>query len=290
MKKLLVFTSFFFLFISCNQTESTSESRTDEVAIITTNYGEIHLILYDETPQHKENFLKLASEGFYDSTAFHRVINQFMIQGGDPNSKDDIPFNDGQGGPGYTIEAEIVNHLVHKKGAVAAARLGDQANPEKRSSGSQFYIVHGQPFQSMQLDQFLAQRNQMEKEQKVGKYLQAPENAQLLSKLQQQMQQGMQDSVEAELARIEQLVLQDFIPVTYSQEQRAAYGDEGGTPFLDGNYTVFGEVIQGLEIVDIIAGQQTDEADRPLERIVKSIRVETMAKKDITDQYGYIYQ
>ncbi|MCG8373495.1 MAG: peptidylprolyl isomerase [Balneolales bacterium] len=290
MKKLLVFTSFFFLFISCNQTESTSESRTDEVAIITTNYGEIHLILYDETPQHKENFLKLASEGFYDSTAFHRVINQFMIQGGDPNSKDDIPFNDGQGGPGYTIEAEIVNHLVHKKGAVAAARLGDQANPEKRSSGSQFYIVHGQPFQSMQLDQFLAQRNQMEKEQKVGKYLQAPENAQLLSKLQQQMQQGMQDSVEAELARIEQLVLQGFIPVTYSQEQRAAYGDEGGTPFLDGNYTVFGEVIQGLEIVDIIATQQTDEADRPLERIVKSIRVETMAKKDITDQYGYIYQ
>ena len=121
-----------------------------EVVEISTEYGEILIWLYDETPKHKENFLELAEDGFYDGTTFHRIIPGFMIQGGDPNSKDGNPQNDGQGGPGYTIEAEIVDEFSHRIGAVAAARQGDQVNPERESSGSQFYIVHGE--NALQLD------------------------------------------------------------------------------------------------------------------------------------------
>lgn len=116
-------------------------SPKDDLVTITTPQGEIQLLLFDKTPKHKENFLKLARQGFYDGTTFHRVINGFMIQGGDPNSKDKDPNNDGAGGPGYTIPAEFVAEYKHDRGAVAAARLGDQVNPKKESSGSQFYLV-----------------------------------------------------------------------------------------------------------------------------------------------------
>ncbi|WMJ75281.1 peptidylprolyl isomerase [Cytophagaceae bacterium ABcell3] len=116
--------------------------KKEEIAIIKTDFGEMHVILYDETPAHKENFLKLCREGFYNGTTFHRVIKNFMIQGGDPNSKDTIAGNEGQGGPGYTLPLETDPHIVHEKGSLAAARLGDNVNPEKKSNGSQFYIVH----------------------------------------------------------------------------------------------------------------------------------------------------
>jgi FKBP-type peptidyl-prolyl cis-trans isomerase len=128
------------------------EKKTGDVLVtINTDYGDMKAILYDETPKHKANFLKLAREGFYDGTEFHRIIDGFMVQGGDPNSKDEDPTNDGQGGPGYTIDAEIVKGLEHDYGALAAARLGNQQNPDKKSSGSQFYIVNN-PYGSKQLD------------------------------------------------------------------------------------------------------------------------------------------
>lgn len=177
---------------------------TDKVITVSTEFGEMIILLYDKTPRHKENFIKLASEGFYNGTTFHRIIKDFMIQGGDPNSKDDNPNNDGQGGPGYTIPAEIHPDLKHVKGAVAAARMGDQVNPERASSGSQFYIV---------------------------------QNA-------------------------------------------------DGTPFLDNTYTVFGQVIKGIEVVDKIVEQKKDGRDRPISDIKMTISVKEVKKKNIIKEYG----
>ncbi len=287
MKKILSIAVILLVFISCSRQDDAS--KTDDIAIITTEYGEITVVLYDETPQHKDNFLKLAREGFYDSTTFHRIMEGFMIQGGDPNSKDDNTMNDGQGGPGYTLEAEFNNDFVHKKGALAAARLGDQQNPERRSSGSQFYIVQGRPVASIELDQMQAQRNEFARQDMIRKYVQAPEQAALLEKLRGFMQNQMVDSVEANIAAIEPIATEGFIPSTYTEEQRANYAEIGGAPFLDGNYTVFGEVIKGLEIVDQIVVQTADERDRPLEDITMSVRVETMDRSEIEAEYGYTY-
>lgn len=189
---------------------------------ISTPYGDMLIELYDGTPQHRDNFLKLAEEGFYDSLLFHRVMQGFMIQGGDPDSRHARPGQQlGMGGPGYTIPAEFRPEYLHFKGAVAAARQGDQVNPEKASSGSQFYIVQGRPFTDAELDQ-IEQRN----------------------------------------------------GIHYTQEQRQKYKTEGGAPFLDGQYTVFGQVVEGLEVVDQIAAQTTDAAARPLKDIPMTVKVE----------------
>ncbi len=182
---------------------------------IETEFGNMLVWLYDSTPQHRDNFLKLAEQGYFDSLLFHRVIKGFMIQGGDPNSRN-APKNQplGSGGPGYTIPAEFVDSLVHFKGALAAARTGDQVNPEKRSSGSQFYIVQGQPVTAQQLDQLEARKG-----------------------------------------------------FRYSKEQRDTYLQTGGTPFLDRDYTVFGMVVKGHEVIDKIAEVQKDSRDRPLQDV-----------------------
>ncbi len=178
--------------------------KTDYVITIKTEFGDMVALLYNATPKHKENFIKLASEGFYNGTTFHRVIKDFMIQGGDPNSKDSIPGNDGQGGPNYTVPAEFVPTLKHVKGAIAAARMGDQVNPQKASSGSQFYIV---------------------------------QNAK-------------------------------------------------GTPFLDGSYTVFGQVIKGVEVTDKIAEQPKGYGDRPSKNITMTVTAKKMKVKKIIKTYG----
>lgn len=187
---------------------------------IETDFGNMLVWLYDSTPQHRDNFLKLAETGYFDSLLFHRVIKGFMIQGGDPNSRN-APKGQalGMGGPGYTIPAEFVDSLIHVKGALAAARTGDQVNPEKRSSGSQFYIVHGQPQTEQQLDQIEARKG-----------------------------------------------------FRYSTEQRQTYIANGGVPFLDRDYTVFGLVIKGLEVIDKIAESAKDGRDRPLEDVRMKIR------------------
>ena len=152
MKKQLLFLLLMLSSVQCILADSfpaLKKEPKDSLVIIGTSFGEITLVLFYETPEHRKNFLKLANEHFFDSTTFHRIIKGFMIQGGDPNSKDSIPFNDGQGGPGYTIPAEFNPAFTHVQGALAAARMGDQVNPEKRSSGSQFYLVEnpaGTPF------------------------------------------------------------------------------------------------------------------------------------------------
>lgn len=187
-----------------------AQGKKDQVVTISTQFGEMKVILFDKTPQHKANFLKLATEGFYDSTFFHRVINNFMIQGGDPNTKPGgKPELAGQGGPGYTIPAEFVAEYSHIKGALAAARQGDQINPTKASSGSQFYIVH----------------------------------------------------------------------------------NDEGCRHLNGQYTVFGQVIKGFEVIDAVATQPVNRGrgDRPLKDIVITMTVEKMSRKKIAKLYGYEY-
>jgi cyclophilin family peptidyl-prolyl cis-trans isomerase len=179
----------------------------DQLITISTPQGEIKLVLFDDTPKHKENFLKLAKDGYYDGTTFHRVIDGFMIQGGDPNTKDEDPSNDGSGNPGYTLPAEILPKYKHVRGSVAAARLGDQVNPMKESSGSQFYIVE----------------------------------------------------------------------------------NHDGTPMLDEAYTVFGQVVDGLDVIDKIAEQPTGQRNRPVTDIKMKVSVENVKKKKIAKKYNYNY-
>lgn len=188
---------------------------------IETPYGNMLAELSDKTPKHRDNFLKLAEEGYFDGLLFHRVINGFMIQGGDPNSKN-APAGAqlGSGGPGYQVDAEFNQDLIHKKGALAAARTGDQINPQKKSSGSQFYIVQGSKLTDSQLAQTEIRKN-----------------------------------------------------MKYTDEQKKAYTEIGGTPFLDMDYTVFGQVIEGLDVIDKIAKVQCDQSNRPLENVTMKISV-----------------
>ncbi|MEL6924519.1 MAG: peptidylprolyl isomerase, partial [Bacteroidota bacterium] len=191
------------------------------MVVIETEFGNMTAILYNETPQHRDNFIKLAEQGFYDGLLFHRVIDGFMIQGGDPKSKDARAGQPlGSGGPGYTVPAEFVDSLVHVKGALAAARMGDQMNPRKESSGSQFYIVQGQPVNADQLKMM-------------------------------EMRKG----------------------ISYSDEAKRIYQEQGGTPFLDKDYTVFGRVIKGLDVIDKIAKVQTQPGDRPSQDVKMKMSV-----------------
>lgn len=188
---------------------------------IQTSFGNMLVKLYDETPEHQANFLKLSEEGYFNDLLFHRVIEGFMIQGGDPTSRGaSAGARLGSGGPGYQITAEFNPTLIHKKGALSAARTGDAVNPDKKSSGSQFYIVQGQPVDETQLQMF---------ERRKG--------------------------------------------IEYSAEQKDIYTSIGGTPFLDMDYTVFGEVIDGLEVIDRIAAVRKDAADRPEEDVKMKIVV-----------------
>ncbi|GIV60814.1 MAG: hypothetical protein KatS3mg043_1903 [Rhodothermaceae bacterium] len=204
---------------------------------IATRYGRMVVRLYDETPLHRDNFKKLVARGFYDGTTFHRVIAGFMIQGGDPNSKDDDPYNDGQGGPGYTLPAEFHPRFYHKRGALATARQGDHVNPERRSSGSQFYIVHGTN----------------------------PIDETMLAQMEAQIRTATNNP--------------DF---RFSDAARTAYLRDGGAPFLDMQYTVFGEVVEGFDVLDRIATTPTPKSqgrpahpalgDQPLERVEMTVR------------------
>ena len=202
MKKIIILLSIisFGLLSSC--------SKKEDVVTIHTEFGDIILVLYNETPEHKKNFLELAKGGFYDGTTFHRVMDGFMIQGGDPNSKDEDITNDGIGGPGFTIGAEFNPQLTHNKGALAAARQPDRVNPEKASSGSQFYIVEG----------------------------------------------------------------------------------DDGAHQLDGEYTVFGQTISGLDVVEKIATQAVARGNRPVTDIKMTMEVASMSRKKIAKIYGHEFE
>jgi cyclophilin family peptidyl-prolyl cis-trans isomerase len=190
--------------------------------VLDTDLGEIEIVLYEKTKEHKENFVKLVNEGFYDGLLFHRIIENFMIQGGDPQSKN-APKDKmlGSGGPGYTIPAEIIPEYYHKKGALSAARTGDNMNPMRRSSGCQFFIVTGKVYSVEELSMYEKRLN-----------------------------------------------------TKFSEEQKQAYTTTGGTPFLDAQYTVFGEVVRGMDIVEKLEKVKTGSGDRPLEDVsIKTARI-----------------
>lgn len=212
MKRILTFFIFAISLAACQ----TGPNKGVTYAEIDTDLGTMKVMLYNSTPIHRDNFIKLAREGYYDGLLFHRVKNAFMIQGGDPDSRNAEPGQRfGLGGPGYELDPEI--GAPHLKGALAAART---PNPQKRSSGSQFYIVQGMPITEEYLDQL-------------------------------EQQKGLK----------------------YNSDQRKLYKELGGTPFLDGDYTVFGEVVEGMEIIDKIAAVKTDNADRPVEDVKMNIRI-----------------
>ncbi|HQU57786.1 MAG: peptidylprolyl isomerase [Phaeodactylibacter sp.] len=212
MKKIAFLAGFLAMIWSCGKQGPT-------YAVIKTDLGEMKVQLYDETPLHRDNFIKLAKEGYYDGLLFHRVIRGFMIQGGDPDSRDAVPGQPlGNGGPGYTLPAEFGQ--LHIKGALAAARLADGVNPQKESSGSQFYIVQGQPI-----------------------------NKEILDQVQQQL------------------------GITYTPEQIQEYLEKGGYPPLDGDYTVFGRVVEGLDVIDKIAAESTSPDNRPVRDIHMTVQI-----------------
>ena len=225
--------------------------------------GDIVVRLYDETPIHRDNFVKLAKEGYYDGTLFHRVIKNFMIQGGDPDSKG-APAGKmlGVGGPDYTLQAEIQDGLFHKRGALAAARQGDEVNPERRSSGSQFYIVWGQVYNENQLRQFSKQLR-MQKVQDVFHALASDYRAEIMQMRREKNRVGLQELQDKLVAEAESQVGSDGL----TENQMKLYSTIGGTPHLDGQYTVFGEVEEGLDVVELIQGSATGRADRPLDDI-----------------------
>ena len=254
--------------------KSTDMEKRTQVKIETT-MGDIVVELYNETPKHRDNFIKLAKEGVYDSTLFHRVIRQFMIQAGDPESK---TANDtaqlGGGDVGYTVPAEFVPKFFHKKGALAAARMGDDVNPERASSGCQFYIVTGRKFRESQLLDMAGQKNNARMDTLFNQL--ARKHMKEIYKLRKAGDENalleLQDKLEAEAYAL----YKEEEPFMFTPEQISAYSTIGGAPHLDGAYTVFGQVLEGMETVEKIEGTKTGKADRPVEnvRILKATVLE----------------
>lgn len=239
---------------------------------IITPLGDIVVRLYDETPAHRDNFLKLASEGFYNGTLFHRVIKDFMIQGGDPDSKG-APAGKmlGCGDTGYTLPAEFNPALFHKRGALSAARQGDNVNPEKRSSGCQFYIVWGKTYSEGQIGQ-MERQSKMQALQSVFNDL-VQQHRDEIKRLRITFNRSGLSALQDELEAQANAIVNEKGLGAYSEEQKKLYTTVGGTPFLDGQYTVFGEVESGLEIVGQIQEAETDANDRPLEDIAMTVEV-----------------
>lgn len=241
--------------------------------IIKTTEGDITVRLYDETPLHRDNFLKLAKDGFYNGTLFHRVIKDFMIQGGDPDSKGaPAGASLGTGGPGYTVKAEMVYpQLFHKRGALSAARLGDEMNPERESSDSQFYIVWGKVYKQPELKQ-MEKQMAMQQEQQVFNTLVAAHRAEIMEMRRNRDRAALQELQDRLIAETKAKVKEGGVP-SFTAEQTEAYTTVGGTPFLDGQYTVFGEVESGLDVVEKIQTCETNHADRPLKDVVMEVEV-----------------
>jgi len=263
------------LFIMTTATSCRSTQDLNPTVRLETTYGDIVVRLHAETPLHRDNFMRLVDEGFYDGVLFHRVIADFMIQTGDPNSRNATPDQRlGAGDAGERLPAEIVYpQFFHKRGALASARQGDQVNPERLSSSSQFYIVQGRIFSNQELDmlenqrrrraeQNLFQAKSREKQDEIVFYQNAGN---------QEALNALRDSILAEI----QQELAENPSYRFTEAQREAYTTIGGTPHLDGEYTIFGQVIEGLDIVEKISRTQTGVADRPVEdiRIISARRV-----------------
>lgn len=263
MKRFLGILFIVFMLASCRE-------REENVFTVETSAGNIRIRLYNDTPLHRDNFVKLVQDGYYEGMLFHRVIPDFVIQTGDPDSRNARPqMVLGANDIGYKIDAEIRPGRIHRRGVVAAAREGDDVNPEHRSSGSHFYIVQGKVYRSGELDTLVGQINarrhqrlfekvKKEHEAAIRKY-EAVKDYDSLMELNRKISEQV-----GKLLQGEKMVLTD--------EQKRVYTTEGGIPFLDGTYTVFGEVVSGMDVVDKIAGMKTDENNRP-EKDVRIIKI-----------------
>jgi peptidylprolyl isomerase len=253
MKLFLV--PFFILATSCN----TPGDNTNSLVVINTTVGDIKIKLYDETPLHRDNFIKLVTSGIYDGVSFHRVIKDFMIQTGDPKTRLNPTVALPEDLNNLTIPAEFNPKFFHKKGALAAARQGNEVNPQMRSSGSQFYIVQGVKYTDDELNQA---------EQKINSNIKQGVFVRLIRETADSIKtaaQPINDGIIQEIASTKMFnYLAEYQEYKIPEEQRVVYKSSGGTPRLDATYTVFGEVVEGLDVVDKIAAVQTDASDKPL--------------------------
>ncbi|MCB2197339.1 MAG: peptidylprolyl isomerase [Bacteroidetes bacterium] len=267
MKKILFVSLALTVFLLSCTTEK-KEKKEDQLYKIETIYGDMIFKLYDATPLHKANFEKLINQGYFDGLLFHRVIDSFMIQGGDPDSRNAAPGEMlGNGGPGYTIPAEFVDTIFHKKGVIAAAREGDNVNPEMRSSGSQFYIVQGKVFTDEDIEKVEDRINATRLNNLITKHIEeAKEEAFNTGGIvdYQVIVPDARKKAEEEFKKQGYYKIPGF--------KRKVYQTIGGTPHLDNAYTVFGEVIEGLEVIDKIAAVETDENDRPVKDVKMKIK------------------
>lgn len=275
MKKHILFAlTTLFILSSC------AKDKKDVVITMKTSYGDMKVILFDETPLHKASFIKLAEEGQYDSTVFHRIIKEFMIQGGNVDEKNGTSSNE-------TIQAEIIDGFYHEKGALAAARQGDRVNPEKASSWCQFYIVHGKTFTEAELTV-----DQRKLNQAISQLMQYESHADIKNQfmeLQNKQDYEAMNKLALEYVDLAEKELNITLKKDISPERLKVYTEVGGSPHLDGAYTVFGKVVEGLEVVDKIAAVETGRADRPNEPIYLTMTIDKLSKKKITKLYGYQY-
>lgn len=286
MNKYIPFIFSLFLIVGCTQ-----KNETDYLVTIHTHYGDMVAILYDETPKHKENFIKLVNSHFYDNLLFHRVIPNFMIQGGDPYSRNaPRELMLGLGGPGYEVDAEFSPNIIHEKGTLSAARLRNSENPMKASHGSQFFIVQGVVISPDQAKSMNIDAVQAEAGYKI--FAQNPENKVVLDSLLYFEQVHDLKSRQELLTRLApQIEKQTGVKImkNYTPAMVTAYTTVGGLPNLDGEYTAFGKVIKGLEIIDSIGRQPTHLEDRPVKDIPMSITIEQKPREEITKEFGYVY-
>ena len=273
MKKLFIFMvlALFLFVVSCGY--AVNQKQQPQV-LIKTEFGDMKIILYDDTPEHTQNFLKLVGEGFYNDLLFHRVIEHFMIQGGDPTSKNAEPGKRlGGGSPNYTIQAEFMAEKhFHKRGALAAARTGGPSNPEKRSRGSQFYIVQGGVLTTGKLDTLEMTKNVQLQNDWLRQHFEAAKD-ELNAFREKNDQEGFNIRVAAIRAEAETSFETSGKRFRFTDEQRKIYTTIGGYPSLDGEYTVFGEVVEGLEVLDKIAAVETDQYNRPLSDVKMKVEL-----------------
>ncbi|MBO4561238.1 MAG: peptidylprolyl isomerase [Bacteroidaceae bacterium] len=257
---------------SSSQSAKAQAVENETKVLVKTTAGDFTIKLYNETPLHRDNFIKLVEEHYYDSLLFHRVIREFMVQAGDPESKNAEKYAQlGAGGPGYTIPAEFVYpKYFHKRGALSAARQADQVNPERKSSGSQFYVVTGKKYRKYDLQDLEEQMNSQQAENTFN--LLCAQNRDSIMKLQIANDTDGLLKLQEELIAKTEAMVKEAGPFRFTKEQADAYMTEGGAPFLDNQYTVFGEVVDGMKVIDKIESAGTDIHDRPR----KDIRIITM--------------
>lgn len=300
MRQLLVWLMIFGFLTACEQssqgqskTAATDKTSDKDVLItISTPLGDMHAILYEETKQHRENFIKLVGEKYYDDLLFHRCIKDFMIQGGDPQSKGAAPgIMLGNNGPGYFLPAEFMaDKYFHEKGAICAARKGDQVNPSKQSDGSQFYIVQGKTYTEQELRDM---RTDLYKLYELfQQLLTKPTYSALTAQLNDLQQRGDNEGIQQLILQHKDICEKEFgveldKPLTAEQIQK--YTTIGGVPFLDGEYTVFGKILDGFDVLDKIATQPGDRYNRPSTDITMKISSQVVSKAEITKRFGYQY-